>query len=695
MVFTELIFVVLFVLLLPLNKKVRQTVISHIGLWALLVLLLGWLWYGIGYAAAMKSTVGLVVRSLMSSLEMFVSHSDLLEIEIEPAGQLFLDQNVWYLPVFFLIHFLAIFVSAVFLINLLGNRLYSRLSMRYYCWFSQPKSLYVFYGVNENTLLMAENFKKELDFHRKGEYQMVFIEENDTNVNLPQRFSFLRIIISSSDHTVGINHADELDAWRVLGQVHPLGKVFFDGLLAKCVRKSTRTYLFLFSNNEEENMHLLTIVNQAEHLCRSSENPLNVYCLAQRDAKNMVWEASADVDIHIVDPAMLAVCQLMDNRDSLPANFVCPDTARAVATKPFNAVIMGFGPVGQAMLHFLYEHSAFLDLDGNRNETSITVFDAEMDQIAPLFYAKYPALKGRPSVTLVRKEMESAGFLQQAEERLANASYFVVSFPDDETNLSAATDLADWLIRNRADYTSCKIFVPVYSPLGNCQAEGLSSQKEKLIVPFGERVLAYTHANIVKDTVLQRSKRFFAAYQQYIGEKETWEERNARLKGTAAFNNQRMLMQLQDQANAYHIETKMILTGITSANDSRFKELLEVIKMRQEALGKCMREDADGKPDMGIGYPSASEADRMVLENLAACEHLRWMASAELLGYTDYPENEWENSNKKDFIKKRLSCLKDWKTMSMFPVLDATKAYDRSVVDVSFLLMEEDCKKID
>ncbi|MBO4645682.1 MAG: hypothetical protein J5642_04125 [Bacteroidales bacterium] len=662
--------------------------VDHIGLWALLILLLGWIWYGIGFAHSMEGSVGFVVCALMSSLEMFVSHSDLIGIEIKPAGNLFLEQNAWYLPVFFLLHFLALFVSAVFLINLFGNRLYSRLSMRYYRWFSHPKTLYIFYGIHENTLLMAENFKKELDRTQKGKYQMVFIETHNVPFHIPQRFSFLRILIGSMDHTTGINHADELDAWRVLEQVHPLGKAFFDGLLAKCVKKSTQTHLFLFSNQEEENIHMLTIVNQAEQLCRSSENLLNVYCMAQRDAKNLAWEASRDANIHIVDDAMLAVSQLMENRASLPANFVRPDTTRAVATAPFRAVIIGFGPIGQSMLHFLYEHSAFLDTDGNRNEINITVLDEEMDHVKPLFFAKYPALKDNASITLLQQEMGSPEFLHTVEEKLSNANYFVVALNNDKFNLSAAADLADWLILHRSDFAECRIFVPVYSPIGYQQAAELAAQKDSLIIPFGEKVLAFTHANIVKDTVLQKSKHFFAAYQRYIGEKETWEERARRLKGSTALNNQRLLVQQQDQANAYHITSKMILTGINSTHDTRFQELLGAIRQRQNALLASMQRNPNGKPDTGIGY--STDSNGVILENLAACEHLRWMASAELLGYTDFPENEWENVNKKDFLKKRLNCLKDWKTMSLFPALDETKALDRSVVDVSFLLMAED-----
>lgn len=688
----ELFLVVTVVVLLPLCKKIRRKVVRNLGWCALTVMLAGWVWYGIGFAHVMRDSFGLVIRSLMSSIEMFVSHSDLLAIEVSPDGHSFLEQNAWFLPVFFVIHFAAILVSAIFLINLLGNRLYTKLSMLYYFLLSTPKRLYIFYGTHEKSLLMAQNFKKELDPTQKGKYQLVFIENDHHHVNIPQRFSFLRVIIGSSDIRSRIDDAEQFDAWHVLGYLHPLRNTFSDGLLAKCMRKSVSTKIFLFSN-EEENMHLLTLIDRSEQQCRSAANPLDVYCLAQRDAKNLVWESSRNANVRIVDAATLAVYQLMEKPASLPANFVQPDTERALATVPFRAVILGFGPVGQAMLHFLYEHSAFLDKEGRRNATEITVLDAQMEQTAALFHEKYPALKGSPAVRLLQYDLKSADFMHQMQEVFRCASYFVVSLDDENANLAMAADLSDWLMRNHTDDTQYRIFLPVYSHLGNRQAEALSAHTDGIVVPFGDDTSVYTHANIVRDRILERSKKFFSAYQQYVGETETWEERRVRLKGSAARNNQRLLMELQDLANAYHISSKMILSGIKSTEDTRFRHLLEIVKERQAALRKSMQESPDGKPDMQTGYPKATEADRTVLENLATCEHIRWMASAELLGYTDYPENEWDNINKKDFLKKKLSCLKDWKTMGRFPVLEATKAYDRSVVDVSFLLLEEMHKK--
>lgn len=89
-----------------------------------------------------SNSIALAFRSALSSMEMFASHSDLLEVPED------LHHDPFYMTIFSVIHFLAVIVSAVFIIKLLGFRFISwvRLCMAN---LSRKKKcrLFIFWGV--------------------------------------------------------------------------------------------------------------------------------------------------------------------------------------------------------------------------------------------------------------------------------------------------------------------------------------------------------------------------------------------------------------------------------------------------------------------------------------------------------------------------------------------------------------------
>ena len=66
-----------------------------------------------------------------------------------------------------------------------------------------------------------------------------------------------------------------------------------------------------------------------------------------------------------------------------------------------------------------------------------------------------------------------------------------------------------------------------------------------------------------------------------------------------------------------------------------------------------------------------------VLDVLARTEHLRWMASHELLGYIDYG-----TENDKDEARLKHGCLKPWESLTT-----GIQSYDYNIVDVSLGIM--------
>lgn len=64
-------------------------------------------WYAFNEGGSDSNSIALAFRSALSSMEMFASHSDLLEVPED------LHHDPFYMTIFSVIHFLAVIVSAV------------------------------------------------------------------------------------------------------------------------------------------------------------------------------------------------------------------------------------------------------------------------------------------------------------------------------------------------------------------------------------------------------------------------------------------------------------------------------------------------------------------------------------------------------------------------------------------------------
>ena len=114
----------------------------------------------------------------------------------------------------------------------------------------------------------------------------------------------------------------------------------------------------------------------------------------------------------------------------------------------------------------------------------------------------------------------------------------------------------------------------------------------------------------------------------------------------------------QNVSNVQHRNTKLILMGLDGKDAvSRLECYAEWIAARNEG---------------SVGYP-CSDAEKILLHNLARVEHERWIASHKLMGYIYNKVN--------DCVQKHHCCLCPWEA------LDAvTQSYDCNVVDTTLRL---------
>lgn len=678
-------------------KNIRGFVLTNIKSITLLIFVSGIILYCIGFneKGSELNLAALAFRSILSSMEMFVSHSDLIEVSEH------LHEDRAYMTFFSLIHFLAVLISAVFVLRLLGVRFISWCRMykdRIYPS-SKKDRLYIFWEINDTSFHLAQSIVEYENGQnqKKNKYRIIFVEEPSKDHH--QRLSFSHFFSSFFHDDGKLEKIEELNALitysstRLSSSENNSNLFISIGLnsLDKLITRALKIYFFFLSENENENIKsVLVMQNYISWICQHDKKELDIYCHARRNNENIMLENLSLVtsgknndskfNVHIIDSSVLSVLSLKMDVNYHPVNFVKVSPSGTVTTS-FISLIVGFGETGQDTLRFLYEFGSFPGKDGNKSPFKCYVMDSNMACIQGDFYMKVPALKKNKEIELIQCSCETSLFWEKMEAIISELNYIVISMGDDKKNISLAIKLYEFACRHRENNLErFKIFVRSYSMENYAQLKknadyynrsNLDSHGE--IVIFGSTEEIFTYNVVINDETKENAKHFYYEYvKSRQGKNETalednpdkqWESRRNDLS-IGMSNHQKLIQQeFQDFSNSWHIETKMRL-----ASNYSIDEML-----------KCIH----GRDKDSTVYPNADTTQKILLSNLAKCEHYRWNASNEMLGYVTY-EITKDEKNKKDYIAKKLSCLVSYQRLEEVPALRNTICYDYSVVDVSF-----------
>lgn len=446
-------------------------------------------------------------------------------------------------------------------------------------------------------------------------------------------------------------------------------------------------------------------------------------------------QSHENIFVKLVDSSYISVEQLKQNADLHPVNFVEVRKDATVAS-PFHAMVVGFGEVGIDITRFLYEFGAFVKHGSDKDNMERSVFrchvvDKKINELAGLFTANTPSIKVTLNIkskeeTKEKSKKESKGeykeinlhnldcqsieFYEQLKDWITTLNYVVVATESDEMNISLAVRVMRLAIRYRENLDRLAIIVRIkHDENGHIQKiadyynrlwaadqaiinkkkdirqKNVSSKEEvkSPITLFGQTDKTYTYKNIVSDELIETAKRYKRKYDltinaimKYSGkipyDVETWDdERNKYMQLTGEYKGysptfsgimRLRRMQAQNICNSLHAETKKRLA------DRAIKGVLEIIKkhglVRKD---QCLTYEWRDRANLDI------DDIQRVLDVLAQTEHLRWVASHEILGYIDYGKE-----NDKDEARLWHGCMKDWQKLS-----ETVQSYDYNIVDVS------------
>jgi len=458
---------------------------NHLLFWFSIVWIMGFISYYVGITISMGDQSNVLTATPMAILAafgMFLSQSDISLVQ-----EAFHSSPLW-MALFSVSHFCAVCLSLVFVIKHFGN--YFRfLVRRWWCCRTLAPStdeLYVFWGLNQGSVLLANNILNLKDSEsQKTTRRVVLIHTTDETEAQNERMGIARLfnmitlkneklqqlqenggIVFNSFNRLSSLNISNIRNSSAENECDILQEVLSLRSLVRLINRKTKKGIHFFMLSEDTKANANAVVNllQDRNIAQvpkaNHERPsITIHCLANRDETELLRntiQAPSDskVTVDIIDRASLSMLQLKRGMvepgqshptrygEHHPISYIKVDTEHVHALESFDALIIGFGETGKEALSFLYEFSALPNAEGQKNETNITVIDSEMDSMRGLFYEQHPAFKQDNSeIRLLQADINSESFAEAVNEMLQDLDYVVISLGDDDQNLDVATRL--------------------------------------------------------------------------------------------------------------------------------------------------------------------------------------------------------------------------------------------------------------
>lgn len=698
---------------------------NHLGIVFAFTWILGFCTYCVGsWVPEVESPWSVFPMAMIHATEMFTFQSDISAIH-DPQ-----HNSAWYMFFFNISHFLAMLCSMALVFRFMGFFLWESISMQIKSrlrWFCPYKKLYVFWGMNEASFLMAESIKEHIKIDKTADGKIIFVRTFDDEESQTSKMGFGRFLniikmkdweishlrgkgylITYSTHKLA-NHGEGGNDWKVLSNTMRLMR------LVSLLKNAKEVNFFFFSDDEENN------IKCSQNLCSdvgSLKGEMKVFCHARYCGINKVIENEKylkDVAVELVDSSHLAIELLKTEQVTLPVNYVKVEKDATVSSA-FNSMVVGFGEVGTDAARFLYEYAAFVKTGSTQKAVVHSHFHCDIvDKDAMSLYGKFTCkidvpmkFEGQecdsPEFTFHDIDVNSNEFYKLLKNRINELNYIVVCLNSDEQSMSVAVDILRIAIQERNNLNDFIILVRNHNSSRNQHIQNVANhfnttvhadnrislechnhrdnvvnEKEQLNTPiyvFGNLKEIFTYDTIIRDSIQAEAKTYLDKYNLCFPDNsnQSWDkrrERHLRLDTNISAQYTDILelrrMETQDISNSMHTKTKLRLAELALG-------MPELERCEERFYKKEF--DRAMKTTEYNGHCEQRWID--VINTLAWTEHLRWNASHKMLGYR-YDE-------KKNGTRQRHNCIKDWQELGTEQTRESVQSYDYNVVDVTLIL---------
>ncbi len=581
-------------LAMVVNLAVRPKISTRLtALIALLAAVMGFFFYGYGYACVIDTIPMAVLRTTMSVWFMFVGRNDLSSISAAPLLAAYPG-----IFLFWVTHLLAIyaFASATFITLGAGAiRFLRQIKARF-------SSVSVIYGINDDSVSFAKNLAKTV----KGSVLMVGDEQSaDAYISDIRQFGG----IFCGD--LGARNADPhfLSAYGIHGgknrcDVYALDELSFENIL--------------FADKMRESLSASGILPSMTSLVLSAEEPLAGKFQNTKEAYGYgevlgcsAGELSARLLIRTFPPCRY----LTYGKDGQ-------------ALKDFHALIIGFGSTAQNVLCQLIMNA---QIEGAAFR--VTICDKNLNEISGSFRHRHRNLFDNYDIRFIEHDARSEALYDFIEENALSLRYVVISTGDRKQDQEILQSIQQYLQDLGSD-----------APVLGCSRQGISfvdAQTMKWTVrsPYTPEILC--------DKRLDRlAMRLNQAYQKGNGKSisENW----ARCDYFSRMSCRAAADFLSEYTKVLPEEIQKDLQNPDRDNSGSPAE---------GSGGASAATDTSTGTSSGAsaGTSAGSRALLPGEETAARTEHLRWCAFHYVMGYRPMPEDVYREREARYLSEKKLT----------------------------------------
>ena len=563
------VFILLCVVFRSTWKRVVDFLSHHLPSASLIVLIAGFWVYTWGYYNPELGWYSVIPRSVISSFKMFVVMHDLARVDKE------LFTNDFYMACFSLTHFAAALLTFLMIFKLVGFRLFSKIRLKILQWrfrFCSKAPIHVFWGINEESLLLAESIKErcEKDSAMKDD-RIIFVSIEKDSADMPrQKASLVSVIDVVTLRNSELERLDKIDALvdnchNGPSSVQPsenredeLPTDVFGTLrlrvLRKIVARAEAVNFYLLSDDEEQNVS--GALNLQNDKTVTSRDKVKIYVHARKTINaelfdtyaqyveqkdNVVEESIADMysndngqsktykpSVKLVDSAYKSVKRLKENPGCLPVDCVEYDYRTGLVSSPFTSLIVGFNATGQEAFKFLYEHGTFIGPNKEKLPFKCYAVDQNMTAIEGIITSKVGYVIDSKELELINAEVNSKVFWDKVELIINDLNYAVIALNNDELGLQLAVNLFKLALRKRDNKLPLKIALRCYDSRNirmmhkaekNLNESIKKSQiKNVSLTVFGDQSKIFDYESVLSDSSLEKAKVYNLEYAKTSGD---------------------------------------------------------------------------------------------------------------------------------------------------------------------------------
>ena len=688
----------------------------------------GWVMFFVAISIGRQPHVGaeVLLRSAIASLDLFLMDIDSNTLDAIQSHDVLKGMISCA-------SFAAVLCTATLIMSLVLSRLMAYMHIKHIKIDNNHNHIYLFFGMNDASKLLAK------DVYEKDASSVILFVVNSLAGESEQdedKTDGWKNIVSMMIHRHKTFVEVDENERRALAiancDICSLDSESTD-VLGTIGLQTVKSLLRTLETTDDGKLHIFFLSEDSEHNVRSTSVlakdelikslPTIIYCHARRNGLNRILEDIAfksGLEVRTIDSSAIAVEQLKADEANQPVHFVDIDDKNPTTVKSaFNSLIVGFDEVGRDALKFLYEFGAFVDRhstpeDVRRSPFHCIAVDRNMKAQEGSFANFAPAVMKQknsnylPLVELKQCDCQSKEFYDEilTTEFCTTVNYIVVAVGDDELGMTLAIRMLNHIRRVRADLSKLAIFVRCYHPdkeiylqkiatyyndsYNNNFAKEDEALKNNVIRLFGQYENIYSYDMIVNDKITKDGKVYQESYEHIKGSNVTWKDRRKKLQTEGTLDSIRKMrrQEFQDISNALHADTKLFLLK-QAMPDCDWQDFLS----RYFNSGNMPnREGSYGD----IKYPKLSPDENEIILNLACLEHIRWIASHEMLGYTP-PLNPAKYDHGCNERTREHNCIRPWQELDAESrIVTETegwtcdyKIYDFIVVDNSILLNKE------